>query len=151
MPSKEKVELHVSLENVVKSYVEHDENCKGISDDIAEILERKIIDDIKSKIINDYAHKYAERKAIEYRVNELKPLLIDGIIIAFLMGIAVNQFTEILTGLKSCFPDSYTFGITLFLSLLAVGICVIIYINKFIVASLKIINDKKRGSSDENN
>lgn len=123
-----------TLDIIVASYVEtslRDQQIpKNISpQDVAEVMQQSLKDtiykEVKGEIFEDAmaeASRAAEKKRILTRIRDYKILLISGIFIAFLIGMSVNQFTNILDRLIGCSNGwSAVWGVVF------IGLCLLIY------------------------
>ena len=78
------------------------------------------------------AHIEIEKKEQERRIKEIKVLMFDGFIIAFLVGLIVNQTTDLLNVTKG--DNSINVGLTL-------GWICVLGIGALIVYNMKFLND----------
>ncbi|KEI87641.1 hypothetical protein N492_11880 [Clostridium botulinum B2 267] len=88
-------------DKIIEYYV--DNNSTFSNDDDKDRLKEKFLDDIKKEIIELEKDKIKEEaKAIqikaeeENRIKRVKVLMYEGFFIAFLVGLIVNQFTDII-------------------------------------------------------
>ena len=146
------------LEQAVTSYVTQlgEENVisnDAMKGDVQKKLKQMIIEEIENQIRLKYKSELlleADQKAKEnaklYKINEFKAIMISGIIIAFLMGLGVNQLTDFITYLKTDTLSSSPAITTLIIAGVCISICVLLFIYNFIIEALKII--KKEGKGD---
>ena len=146
------------LEQAVTAYVTQlgKENVIGndsMKGDVQKKLKQMIIEEIEKQIRLKYKSELlleADQKAKEsaklYKISEFKAIMISGIIIAFLMGLGVNQLTDFITYLKTGTLSSSPVITTLIIAGVCIFICVLLFIYNFIIEALKII--KKEGKGD---
>ena len=88
------------------------------------------------------ASELIEKKAGIKRIKEFKKLAIDGLIVAFFVGLLVNQFTDIIGFFKGSFQTQNiwsTVGITIVLLLICLGIFLYLFISEL----LKMLGKEK--------
>lgn len=135
---------------MINAYIESQKISEGETNDEIEYIKdsakENLFNAIKEEIIileKDRIKKQAEDEIIkleqERRIKEIKVLMYEGFIIAFVVGLIVNQATEILNVSKGV--DTKV-TITL-LWIIALGIAtVIVYNNKFLSDISNIIKEK---------
>lgn len=104
---------------------------------ISEVTEEKIAEIVAT------ADEQIKKAARIKKIKEIKDLVMSGFIIAFFVGLLVNQVTEIATFLK----ESYGFSsirYTVFLSIVLASICVLLYAISFIKNALELINENEQ-------
>lgn len=88
------------------------------------------------------ADKIIEKKADKKRINEFRRLTIDGLIVAFFVGLLVNQVTDIIGYLKGCF-EMPNIKITMIFSVGLLIICIVIISWLFISEVIKMLEKEK--------
>lgn len=107
-------------------------------DAIKKQLSDKIYEEIKQEILESVladAEEIIEKKAGLKRIEEFKKLSIDGLIVAFFVGLLVNQSTDIIGYFKGSFFTNniwLTVGVAVVLLLICVGIFVGLFISELI-------------------
>lgn len=107
-------------------------------DAIKKQLSDKIYAEIKQEILESVladAEEIIEKKAGLKRIEEFKKLSIDGLIVAFFVGLLVNQSTDIIGYFKGSFFTNniwLTVGVAVVLLLICVGIFVGLFISELI-------------------
>ena len=107
-------------------------------DAIKKQLSDKIYAEIKQEILESVladAEEIIEKKAGLKRIEEFKKLSIDGLIVAFFVGLLVNQSTDIIGYFKGSFSTNniwLTVGVAVVLLLICVGIFVGLFISELI-------------------
>lgn len=89
----------IKLTNMIRSYLDADDQNKGLSKENSERIANALYQEIEHEIIECSAEKYMERKQywlVEFRLKAAKELILVTIAIGFLIGIIVNQVTELL-------------------------------------------------------
>lgn len=72
---------------------------QGLRDDLKREIKEEILADVTKDVKKDFETRYEKEK-----VENIKTLTIVGVILSFLVGLAVNQFTECLALFKYLFP-----------------------------------------------
>lgn len=80
-------------------------------------------EEVKLKVQEDERKKIAKKSA-ENQIKQVRSLIIEGVIIAFIVGIAVNQITDIISILKN--GAGHAVIISFIIMLIAVGLLAII-------------------------
>lgn len=108
---------------------------------IRESIEEEIKAEARQEIIED-ANKEIEKIKNEKRIRELKEIIWSGFLVAFIVGLLVNQITEIIgyfKGTQNMVISTYWISLVLFF------ICVIAFIVMFINRIKSIYQDIKNG------
>ncbi len=124
--NRDTLEEVIKNDDVIESYIKT--YIKEMSEEILNIEKDKIINEAlkeKEAIINegkkqkqiliDEGKREVEKSKAMYAIEKAKNLFRDGILIAFIIGIFVNQFTDLITpikGLLSKGSKTVTFIIT---------------------------------------
>ena len=109
------------------------------------LKEQKIINEIKE----EYKQQVMQEADIEMKkelnrqkITELKNLMTEGFFLAFLVGLAVNQATDLISVAKEkWFADCYVL-VTLIALAVLIGICLCTYISTFFKKVYALIIDK---------
>lgn len=145
-----------TLKTVIDKYIESQEKIvfrenavpedkDGYVDAIKKYLTDSIYNEIRTEVRDEAladASKMIEEKAGLKRIEEFKRLAIDGVIVAFFVGLLVNQSTDIIGYLKGSF---YTSNIWLTVKIAAalLVICIIIFAYMFISELIKMLRKDK--------
>ena len=93
----------------------------------------------RQRIINEIKEEY---KLNRQKITELKNLMTEGFFLAFLVGLAVNQATDLISVAKEkWFADCYVL-VTLIALAVLIGICLCTYIYTFFKKVYALIIDK---------
>ena len=121
------------------------EDKDGYVDAIKKSLTDKIYDEIRAEVRDEAladASKIIEEKAGLKRIDEFKKLAINGVIVAFFVGLLVNQSTDIIGYWKGCFQAS-NIWITVGIAVALLVICIIIFAYMFISELIKMLRKDK--------
>ena len=145
-----------SLETLIDKYVDSQQTAV-FSSDIKEVDKDTYISAVKmqltSKIYNEIrdevrdealmdADNIIEKKAGQKRIKEFKNLMIDGAIVAFFVGMLVNQVTELLGVFKTMLKMNNV-AFTSICSMLLLFICIAIFGARFLSEALRILRREK--------
>ena len=117
------------------------EDKDGYVDAIKKSLTDKIYDEIRAEVRDEAladASKIIEEKAGLKRIDEFKKLAINGVIVAFFVGLLVNQSTDIIGYWKGSFQAS-NIWITVGIAVALLVICIIIFAYMFISELIKML------------
>lgn len=110
-----------------------------------EKLKQQIINEITNEIINEEAEKITKKyegKILKERIEQLKILMINGIILSFFIGIIVNQVTDLLSFWKGTIEINivpFTFKVIFIFTFFSLIIIVYLLFNSM----LKLIAGEK--------
>lgn len=113
-------------------------------------IQNQIYDEIRAEIIDDAlkdADKKIEQKVLDARLKEQKKLVFEGFLLAFLVGLCVNQITEIINFLKGDLVLESLHS-TIIVSLILFGLCLVIFSYIFLKTLLDLL-DARRRQNDE--
>lgn len=119
---------------------------------LRESKKQQIIEEIRveyKKEIEEEIQKELESDRNREKLHEIKSLLWNGFFLAFFVGLAVNQVTEILSFLKELKSDQELFY-TILLSGVFLGVCVLMYAYSFLKSALKIFDEWKKDGKKSN-
>ena len=105
---------------------------------VEEDLKKKVYEEIKSEILENLiseANKTVNRNNMLTRIKECRKILISGIVMAFLVGMSVNQFTNLIDR-----ATNNSDGWSWFIGLIMLLVCYIIYRE---LMDLEILSTKK--------
>lgn len=126
------------VDNILEVYLNNEEEYKCATDTVRQIvkedLRKDIIDEVwklkQDEIIEDTNRKVKEEKEIRKR-EQVKVVILETLFLGCLIGLLVNQGTDIITTLKG---GSGNIGMTLLiiaiLLILSIGFAFLIYIDK---------------------
>lgn len=127
------------LDNYIKRKVpelelEEDVDQQEFVNLVKEGLRKQIYDEItievRDKALQE-ADEIIEEKANAYKINEYKKLAIEGFVLAFFVGLFVNQVTEIIGFYKGRLAvESITS--TIYVSLVLLGVSILVFIYRFL-------------------
>ena len=145
-----------TLEILVDNYIKLKEDVvlkesAGIKDkeeytaSIKKSLLSQIYTEVENEVRDDAiqkADKIIEKRADKKRINEFRRLTIDGLIVAFFVGLLVNQVTDIIGYLKGSFETS-DIKSTVIISAVLLIVCIIIISWLFISEVIKMLEKEK--------
>lgn len=105
-----------------------------------------IITEIKSRYRSELeaeVHKKHQKELRTEKIKNTKKLIWEGLILAFVVGLAANQATEIIALIKGCWPNRELLTTIIFL-LIFVLLCGILYFVQFIETALSIIESSEK-------
>lgn len=130
--------------------LEEDSECQRILDAAKEQIKTTIYDEITAEV-RDKALREAEvlieQKANMRKLNEYKKLAVEGFMLAFIVGLLVNQITDIIGFYKGSL-DIESIGSTIWISLVLMLICVCIFIYIFLKTLINLWKEVKKHASD---
>lgn len=107
-------------------------------------------DAIITEIKNQYrceleaeVHQKHQKELRTEKIKNTKKLIWEGLILAFVVGLATNQATEIITLIKECWPNRELLTTIICLSVFVL-ICIILYLVQFVKTALSIIEDSEK-------
>lgn len=103
---------------------------------------QEIRDEYKAEIIKE-AESEIEKKIQNKKIDELRSLMWDGFIVAFIVGLAVNQATDIIGYFKGSVSLTDLWSTVAIMSILVV-VCVVIYFYRFFKNAIQIFNEKMK-------
>ena len=107
---------------------------KAIKMQLTDRIYAEVRKEVRDDAVKD-ASELIEKKAGIKRIKEFKKLAIDGLIVAFFVGLLVNQFTDIIGFFKGSFQTQNiwsTVGITIVLLLICLGIFLYLFISELL-------------------
>lgn len=111
---------------------------KAIEDNFFEQIKREIIEEEKKKIVLE-AQREIDELENKKRVKEIKVLMYEGVIVAFIVGLIVNQATDLVNVIKGITTNV---GVTIGVIILLAIVVFIVYHNKFSCDVLNYMRDK---------
>lgn len=115
-------------------------------EELATALREKKKRDVVQEIRNEYKQELIqeinaenEQEANRQKIKDLKKLMWEGFFLAFMVGLAVNQVTEIITYAKG----GADINRTVILTIALVVICVVAYIYTFFENAIALLKEKK--------
>lgn len=118
-------------------------------DAVKESLTDKIYKEIRTEVRDEAladATKIVEEKAGLKRIEEFKKLALSGIVVAFFVGLLVNQSTDIIGYLKGSFQAT-NIWITVKIVLVLLAICILIFAYMFFSELIKML---RKGKNETN-
>lgn len=131
---------------IVKNASEKDRNA--LISALREKTKADIIQEVKcecEKEIIKKANNEIQKRTNEERVKQLKSLMWNGFVVAFLVGLAINQVTELITVLKGLVPININ-ATTSIISAILLVIVLVMYFYQFIKGTINILNELGEGS-----
>lgn len=142
------------LDEVINSFIENknsvlyerapEEAFKEFRDAVGEKLKKDIIEEVKEACANEIAEdakKKIDMAAEEKAIKEAKVLLWNGFLMAFVVGILVNQVTDIISFYKGG-SSLKTISDTMVLCVILAVICLGMYIYTFAQTFIKIVKNR---------
>ena len=109
------------------------------------VMTKKIYDEIRQEVKDEAladAEEIIEKEAGLKRIREFRKLTVDGLIVAFFVGLLVNQSTDIIGYLKGSFQTQNIWN-TVWISLALLLICVGIFGWLFVSELIKLLGKEK--------
>lgn len=135
-----------SKHSEIKENTEKDEYMEYMTTAVKEKMRAAVVEEIRREIEPEIVQKVKKDNEIEEqkrKVKELQEVLWSGFIIAFIVGLLVNQVTDIISFLKGASGiESISSTILICIGLLAV--CIIAYGWLFITKVLEFIHELKK-------
>lgn len=135
-----------SKHSEIKENTEKDEYMEYMTTAVKEKMRAAVVEEIRRELEPEIIEKVKKDNEIEEqkrRVKELQEVLWSGFIIAFIVGLLVNQVTDIISFLKGASGiESISSTIWICIGLLAV--CIIAYGWLFITKVLEFIHELKK-------
>lgn len=135
-----------SKHSEIKENTEKDEYMEYMTTAVKEKMRSAVVEEIRREIEPEIVEKVKKDNEIEEqkrKVKELQEVLWSGFIIAFIVGLLVNQVTDIISFLKGASGiESISSTIWICIGLLAV--CIIAYGWLFITKVLEFIRELKK-------
>lgn len=148
------------LDKVIDVYIKEKSSCyenkteiesiKELEDALREKLRRQIVEEVKTEHVqemSDAADEEIERRANIEKLSQLKSLMWTGFVVAFVVGLFVNQITDIVgvfkgtVNLQSVWP-------TIIISIVLFLICLGLYLYSFFKNVIEMYNDIKKKKKD---
>ena len=126
-------------ENAVPN--EKEANVDAIKKQLSDKIYAEIKQEILESVLAD-AEEIIEKKAGLKRIEEFKKLSIDGLIVAFFVGLLVNQSTDIIGYFKGSFSTN-NIWLTVEVAIVLLLICVGIFVGLFISELIKLLRKDK--------
>ena len=122
------------------------EDKKELLAALRESKKRQIISEIrneyKQEIISD-ANEEIAKKVNRQKLREIKSLILNGFILAFIVGLAVNQVTELLGFWKGTVTNGSR-EMTILFTIVFMFICLITYSFLFISKAISLFDELKK-------
>lgn len=146
------------LDTVLDKFLESKEEIlKGYSDEEKAELIDALREKKKSDIVKEIKEQYKEevisevnaeieREATHQKIADLKSLMRDGFILAFLVGLAVNQITDIIGYYKGTVTIEKV-GSTIIIALVLCGICLIVYFYNFLKSAMSLLKNFEKNTN----
>lgn len=109
---------------------------------LREKLKADIIEEIRLEYKDEIvaqANDDIQKRVNEEKIEQLKSLMWNGFLVAFLVGLAINQITELITALKKLVPIDINI-VTTIISIVLLGIVVSMYVYQFIKDAINTWN-----------
>ncbi|KAI4442009.1 hypothetical protein FMM80_21480 [Schaedlerella arabinosiphila] len=101
----------------------------------------EIREEYKKELIRE-AKKEVNEEANRQKIEDLRNLMWSGFFLAFLVGLAVNQVTDIIGYYKGTVAVDEIWP-TVAWSVALCGVCIVAYIYNFLVKAISLINNSK--------
>ena len=132
-----------SKEEILKGY--SDEEKAELIDALRERKKCNIVKEIKEQYKKEVISEI-EREATLQKIADLKSLMRDGFILAFLVGLAVNQITDIIGYYKGTVTIEKV-GSTIVIALVLCGICLIVYFYNFLKSAMSLLKNFEKNTN----
>ena len=109
---------------------------------LREKLKADIIEEIRLEYKDEIvaqANDDIQKRVNKEKIEQLKSLMWNGFLVAFLVGLAINQITELITALKKLVPIDINI-VTTIISIVLLGIVVSMYVYQFIKDAINTWN-----------
>lgn len=111
-------------------------------DGIYREIRQEIVNSEKEKIKKDAENEFESEKQAE-KIAKLKNYIVEGILLAFIVGLLVNQVTEVITYLKTQEFLNWSKGVWTFITNLSLAVAIaFIYFTKILNALNDIVKRK---------
>uniref|UniRef100_UPI00402AD234 hypothetical protein n=1 Tax=[Lactobacillus] rogosae TaxID=706562 RepID=UPI00402AD234 len=107
----------------------------------------EIVQEIKLEYEQEIVEKATseiQKRTNKEKVDQLKSLMWNGFFVAFLVGLAINQITELLVTIKQVVPINTNIS-TLIFSIILLGIVAFMYFYQFIKEAIATLNMLRKG------
>ena len=114
-------------------------------------MRMEIIDEIRTEYKNELkeeANTELQEELNKNKLDKIKELMWSGFILAFLVGIAVNQVTDLIGFCKGTIEKTAVWQ-TIVILVVLVAICVVAYLYTFFSQAIKILHDDKNKKKNE--
>ena len=102
------IDMRDTLDKIINSYMDKMAPNEEPKKEVARLIRKQIIAEIRPKIereiydsMKEKIQKEMEEKRTLDEAQHLKNLMIEGILLAFIVGMIVNQFTDIISVVKT--------------------------------------------------
>ena len=127
----EYISIHQDKLSLTEEESFYEEACNALKATLIKDVTQEIISE-QADIISKMADDEMERLKTEKHVKELRRLLWEGFIVAFFVGLLVNQATDLISIFKGVIESTFLLKTIIFISLFIV-ICVFIFIFNYLV------------------
>lgn len=124
------IDKYINMENlrVFKEDIAPEDTeayIKAVKCQLKDQIYKEVCEEVREEALEE-AEKITEKKARQKRIEEFRKLTVDGLIVAFFVGLLVNQSTDIIGYFKGSFitPNiGITVVIAVVIFLVCVGLC----------------------------
>lgn len=124
------IDKYINMENlrVFKEDIAPEDTeayIKAVKCQLKDQIYKEVCEEVREEALEE-AEKITEKKARQKRIEEFRKLAVDGLIVAFFVGLLVNQSTDIIGYFKGSFitPNiGITVVIAVVIFLVCVGLC----------------------------
>ena len=140
--------LHTVIENYIASKSEKilqqeasDNEKEEYTNAVISKLEDRVYDEVKRDVRDKAlaeAEKIIEKRSELRKIEELKKLTVEGLIVAFFVGLLVNQVTDMITFFKGTVTPS-NFYVTIIIIFVLLFICISLTLGMLISQLLTLV------------
>ena len=140
--------LHTVIENYIASKSEKilqqeasDNEKEEYTNAVISKLEDRVYDEVKRDVRDKAlaeAEKIIEKRSELRKIEELKKLTVEGLIVAFFVGLLVNQVTDMITFFKGTVTSS-NFYVTIIIIFVLLFICISLTLGMLISQLLTLV------------
>lgn len=142
------------LENLVEEYIHNHQDVIKIKSDgqnndfyilAHDAIKKKLIEDVKEEIVSEEKESIIKDAEIEIQkikdrkyIEELKVLIGEGFVVAFFVGLLVNQVTDLISIFKGTLYNEVLLK-TIVIAVMLFALCVGIFIFNYLVKVVRYI------------
>lgn len=145
------------LDTIIDNYIKvKDIQLENTEDERREILEaakqelkRKIYKEIKEEVKDEACREAArdiENMAELRRINDFRKLAVDGLVVAFFVGLLVNQCTDLIGYFKGSVTLDNVYH-TIILCIVFLVVCILVFGSVFVSSLIRMLKEKKNASN----
>ena len=135
--------MRAKEQTIVKTAPEEDkeELIGALREQMKNKIIQEVMEEYKEQIIAE-ANLEIEKRKQQHKVKELRSLMWNGFVVAFVVGLSVNQITDIIGYYKGSVQLTALWP-TIIITVILVAICIVLYLYSFLKDALNILSDNK--------